>query len=262
MQSIYRVRGRILAAVFSCMLILPGMANATIVEFQTSMGNFRVNLYDNGTPQTVANFLTYVNNSAYSNSIVHRSALNFVIQGGGFDNSFAAITANAPVVNEPVFSNVRGTISMARPPGGVDTATIQWFINLTNNRAGLDVQNFAVFGEVVDNGMDVVDAIAALPTFPFNSPFGEIPLTNYTIVDFNSQVPIDDTNLVIISAVVIADGTVDSAGAAGLSPLPNTLNDPPPAGPPLTGGGGGGSFELPGLLMLLTAALRRRWFRS
>ena len=256
MIHVVRVRRFILGCIICSTLLHAGIARATIVEFQTSMGNFQVNLYDNGTPQTVANFLAYVNNNAYSASIVHRSQANFVIQGGGFDTTFDPVTANAAVVNEPEFSNVRGTISMARPPGGLDTATNQWFINLSNNSAGLDVQNFAVFGEVVGDGMDVVDAIAALPTFPFESPFNQIPLTDYTNADFSNNVPVDETNLVVISAVVITDATVDSAGAAGLNPAPNTLNDPV-APPPASGGGGGGNFGLLGVIALLCAIRRR-----
>jgi peptidyl-prolyl cis-trans isomerase A (cyclophilin A) len=256
MKPFLRARNSCIASIFSAVALMPGPVHATVVEIRTSMGNFEVNLYDNGAPQTVANFLAYVSNSAYDDSIVHRSAPNFVIQGGGFDNAFNGITQNAPVSNEPAFSNVRGTISMARPPGGVDTATNQWFINLSNNSASLDSQNFAVFGEVVANGMDVVDAIAALPRFPFGSPFGEIPLTNYSNTDFNNNVPVDDTHLVIVSTIVVSDATVDSAGAAGLNPPPNTSNNPPP--PPPAGGGGGGSVGLLGLAGLLAAWRRRR----
>lgn len=190
------------------------------------------------------------------------------MQGGGFtydanivtnDIPANAIAANAPVVNEPEFANIRGTISMARPPTGVDTATNQWFINLVDNAPGLDPQNFAVFGEVVGNGMDVVDAIAALPRFPFSSPFNEIPLTNFSSTDFNNNVPVDDTHLIIISAVIVSDPTVDSAGAAGLNPPANTTPATPPVTPPtFGGGGGGGSFSLALLFGLFLLRIRRR----
>ncbi len=72
-----------LAALISSASFMPQYVGATIVEFQTVMGNFEVNLYDNDTPETVANFLTYVNNGAYSNVVFHRSAASFVVQGGG-----------------------------------------------------------------------------------------------------------------------------------------------------------------------------------
>ncbi len=250
-------RSIFLAAIISGTTFLPGVVRATVVEFQTVMGNFEVNLYDNGTPQTVANFLGYVNSGAYANSIVHRSDSNFIIQGGGFDNNFNGITANAPVVNEPEFANHRGTIANAKLAGDANSATKKRFIKIADNTGALDGQNggFTVFGEVVGDGMDVVDAIAALPTFPFQVPFSEIPLTNYTNTDFNNNVAVDDTHLIIISAVVITDATVDSA--AGLNPAPNTSANPPPVPPPVLGGGGGGSFGFAGLLALLILYRRR-----
>ncbi len=103
------------------------------------------------------------------------------MQGGGyrFDLTWPAtdIPANAAITNEPEFSNVRGTIAMAKT-SQPNSATNEWFINLDDNSANLDVQNagFTVFGEVVGNGMDVVDAIAALQRFNFGSPFNELPL--------------------------------------------------------------------------------------
>ncbi len=77
-------RSLLLAALLSGTAICPGISSATIVEFQTVIGHFEVNLYDNATPATVANFLDYVNNGAYTNSVYHRSVPGFVVQGGGF----------------------------------------------------------------------------------------------------------------------------------------------------------------------------------
>jgi peptidyl-prolyl cis-trans isomerase A (cyclophilin A) len=264
MNHRFNIRRLIITATVSCCVLLPGLARATIVEVQTNVGNFQINLYDIGTPQTVANFLSYAINLDYSDSIIHRSALtqsgqSFVIQGGGFkkttgaNGTFDPIQANAPVINEPEFANVPGTIAMARPPGSVNTATNQWFINMSDNSAGLDGQDFAVFGEVV-SGMDVVDMIAAFPRFNLGiSPFGEIPLQSDP-----GAAPIDDMFLVVVDAVIVIDMTVDSAGVAGLTPVPTTAGNapPPPPAPAPTGGGGGGSFGLLGLLGL--AALNRR----
>lgn len=266
MNQSRKLAGGVLASIVATLSLLPGISVATIVEVQTNMGSFQVNLYDNGTPQTVANFLGYVGNGDYDSSIAHRSVANFVVQGGGFSFdpgtvSITEITANAPVVNEPEFANVRGTISMARPPTGLDTATNQWFINLTDNTTSLDPQDFAVFGEVVGSGMDVVDAIAALPTFAFQSPFAELPLANYSNADFNNNVTPDGTHLVIVDVIVITDATVDSAGAAGLNPPANTSIAPPPAPAPAptptSGGGGGGSFGFFGLFSLFVLYRRR-----
>jgi cyclophilin family peptidyl-prolyl cis-trans isomerase len=238
------------ATVFSA----PRTADATIVEFQTVMGNFQVNLFDNATPATVANFLNYVNNGAYTDSVFHRSVANFVVQGGGFiydqGQQLEAIPANAAVVNEPEYSNVRGTISMAKLGGNPNSATSQGFFNFRNNSGNLDAQNggFTVFGQVVGNGMDVIDAIAALPVFAFNSPFNELPLSNYTAADFANNVPVDDSHLVIITAIIVTDTTVDSA--AGLNPVRNTLLG---GGGGSSGDGGGGAFGLFTLLALLIA---------
>ena len=261
--------GLVLAAVSATIMLAVQPAKATVVEFQTVMGNFEVNLYDNATPATVANFLDYVNNAAYTNAIFHRSVPGFVVQAGGFAydpaQTIIEIPANPSVTNEPEFANVRGTIAMAKIGSDPNSATNQWFINLADNSSNLDGQNggFTAFGEVVGNGMDVVDAIAALPTFLFAAPFNEIPLTNYTNNDFDTNVPLDDTHLIIINAVIVSDTTVDSAGAAGLMPMPNTATNPPapPPAPPPAGGGGGGSLGFLGLLALGGLARRRIFVR-
>jgi len=257
-------RSLLLAALISGTAIYPGISSATIVEFQTVMGNFEVNLYDNDTPATVANFLNYVNNGAYTSSVYHRSAPGFVVQGGGFTFGMAlplnAISTNPPVINEPEFSNVRGTIAMAKLSGDPNSATSQWFFNLADNSANLDGQNggFTAFGEVVGNGMDVIDAIAALPIYDFSAPTDNLPLRNYTANDFANNVAVDGTHLVIVNAVIVSDTTVDSA--AGLNPPLNTANsggDAPPPPPPASGGGGG-SFGVFGLLALLFGYRFRR----
>ena len=81
-------------------------ANATIVQFQTVLGPFEVNLYDQSTPATVANFLAYVNAGAYNNAVVHRAVNGFVVQGGGFtyqgSETLASVVQNAPVANEQI----------------------------------------------------------------------------------------------------------------------------------------------------------------
>ena len=270
----FRGPSLVLGAIVTVFALFPTTSDATVVEFETAMGTFEVNLYDNATPATVANFLNYVNNGAYTNSIFHRSPPGFVVQGGGFTYGLAlplnAIPANPAIVNEPEFSNVRGTIAMAKT-NDPNSATNQWFFNLTNNSANLDVQNsgFTVFGEVVNDGMVVIDAIAALPIYNFSARFSsgafeQLPLRDYDSTDFANNVTVSDDHLVMISAIIISDSAVDSA--AGLNPTPNTLinQPPPPPPPPPSSGGGGGSFGflmLFGLLLLtrvnLTASIRR-----
>jgi peptidyl-prolyl cis-trans isomerase A (cyclophilin A) len=249
-----------LAAVISAASLAAATANATIVEINTVQGPFQVNLYDNATPQTVTNFLNYVNNGAYTDSILHRTVSNFIVQGGGFNTNvnaqIGAIPTNPPVVNEPVYSNVRGTIAMAKVAGNPNSATSQWFINLSDNSANLDGQNggFTVFGQVVGNGMTVVDAVAALPRFNIGSPLTELPLRNYTATDAANNVPIDNTHLIIVNSVTVTDSTVNTA--AGLNPPRNMATN---GGNNGGDGGGGGSLAWFGVFALLLIRAYRQW---
>jgi peptidyl-prolyl cis-trans isomerase A (cyclophilin A) len=230
-------------------------ANATIVQFQTVMGDFSVNLYDKTTPKTVENFLAYVKSGAYTNSIIHRSVPSFVVQGGGFKFEtkppLIAIPQNAVVVNEPVYANKRGTIAMAKG-SQVNSATNQWFFNLVDNSAALDSNTggFTVFGEVMGNGMAILDAMAALKIFYVAAaPFNEFPLRNYTTADNANGVDITDKHLVMILGVVVLDANVDSA--ASLTPAKTTYTPPANNGGGSSAGGGGGSMGWASLLMLL-----------
>tara|TARA_B100000749_G_scaffold254619_1_gene222201 strand:- start:1229 stop:1621 length:393 start_codon:yes stop_codon:yes gene_type:complete len=107
-------------------------AAATVVEIRTNMGNISVNLFDEATPETVENFLEYVNSGAYANNVVHRSEPDFVVQAGGFtyNNTLPLdnVATGVAVVNEPELSNVRGTIAMAKQAGDPNSATSQWLL--------------------------------------------------------------------------------------------------------------------------------------
>ncbi len=139
-----------------------------------------------GAPLSVTNFQNYVNNGRYSNSIIHRSISNFIIQGGGFTTNNLAVSpipSNAAIQNEFSVqrSNVRGTLAFAKVGGNPNSATNQWFFNLGNNSANLDNQNggFTVFGQVLSSAdLAALDAIAAVPTYNFtnlNSAFSDLP---------------------------------------------------------------------------------------
>jgi peptidyl-prolyl cis-trans isomerase A (cyclophilin A) len=244
----------IMRVLFSCVILSSISVSATIVQFETNQGNFEVNLYDNDTPLTVANFLAYVNAGDYSNAVFHRAVPGFVLQGGGFryDQAWplASIAANPSVNNEPVFSNVRATIAMARLGGQPNSATNQWFINVANN-TGLDSTDngFTVFGEVVGDGMGIVDSIVNIPTSDFGGAFAEIPLQN-----FDPANDPDDTNLMIITSIQIVDTDVNSA--SGLNPVRNTSN--PPTNPGDNSSGGGGSMGLLLLALLSLTSIRTR----
>ncbi|OFZ99572.1 MAG: hypothetical protein A3H35_03145 [Betaproteobacteria bacterium RIFCSPLOWO2_02_FULL_62_17] len=202
--------------VFISAILLLSLASpatfATTVRMQTSLGDIDIQLMDAAAPATVSNFLNYVTSAAYVNSFIHRSLPEFIIQGGGFrwnnaTNAYSAIPANAPVINEfsASRSNLRGTIAMAKLGGDPNSATNQWFFNLADNSENLDGQNggFTVFGQVIGNGMQVVDAIAQLPRIDADgatgATFDNLPLATPVTAGFTAQ------NLVIISAVTVLD---------------------------------------------------------
>lgn len=245
-------------------LIISQPSLATIVQFQTVLGDFSVNLYDKTTPKTVENFLAYVNSSStpYKNSVIHRSVPGFIVQGGGFKYDtklpLISIAQNAAVINEPIYANRRGTIAMAKVSGNVNSATNQWFFNLKDNSGILDSQNggFTVFGEVTGNGMAIVDAMAALNIYSLaassnNAALTEIPLRNYTSTDATNGVVVTDKNLVMILGIVVLDANVDSA--ASLTPAKTTYT--PSSGGGGGGGGGGGSISWFSLMMLIGIAV-------
>lgn len=193
------------------------------VGFNTNLGSFQVELFDDAAPQTVQNFLTYAAYGSYDGTIFHRTVPGFIVQGGGFDID-GAIPTDAPVQNEfsATRSNLRGTIAMAKLGGNPNSATNQWFFNLANNASNLDNQNggFTVFGRVIGTGMTVVDAIAGTPKFNKTNgnglPVGlanpsvagalsDIPLLNY---DNNPTTdPVTSANLVTVTSVQVISAT-------------------------------------------------------
>ncbi len=181
---------------------LPIYATATNVMVQTPLGDFEIELLDDAAPATVANFLDYVESGAYNGSFMHRSLEGFVIQGGGFNfinGQLGNVPRNPPVANEFNLSNLRGTVAMAKIPNDPNSATNEWFINLDDNSADLDTQNggFTVFGRVLDDGMNVVDAIAALPVANVPNLFPVLP-----VIDFSGGV-INAENLVFTTIDVV-----------------------------------------------------------
>ena len=246
----------------SLMLALP--IHATVVEVRTVAGDFQINLFDETTPQNVENLLSYINAGAYSNNVVHRSVPGFIVQMGGFEygNAFPpdAIATGAGVTNEPLLSNLRGTVAMAKLAGNPDSATSQFFINLGDNSANLDAQNggFTVLGQVIGNGMDVVDAIAAISRFNFGGAFTDLPLRNYTSADGANGVVPNDDNIVIITDVVVVDAAVVTN--PNLTPVQNTLATPSNSIPNTSsnnGGSSGGAFGVWALLCLGIMLWRR-----
>ena len=218
-------------------VLLPGITTArTVVKFEFGTlpggnpqdGDTYVELFDGLTPLTVQNFLNYVNRGDYDGNFIHRVPENvsavpevFAVQAGGYlfdpaNGSFSNggtdhIPVDDPVVNEfskltpPV--NVRGTLAMAKA-ANPDSARSEWFFNIIDNSESLDDPansgGFTTFGKVLENGMDVLDAIAATPTFGVgvflegglsNIFFDDLPL-----IDFPPS-PVEEDNLLFTNRI-------------------------------------------------------------
>ena len=142
------------------------------VLVKTTQGDITIELNQEKAPETVKNFLAYVNEGFFDNTVFHRVIKDFMIQGGGFalkeDGSIEQKATKAPVQNEAKngLKNKKGTIAMART-GDPHSATAQFFINHKDNDSldfpSFDGWGYAVFGEVVA-GAEVLDKIAAVPT--------------------------------------------------------------------------------------------------
>jgi peptidyl-prolyl cis-trans isomerase A (cyclophilin A) len=174
-------------ALFAIFLVLPmtGQAQSTTqVRFQTTLGNFVVELYPAKAPKTVQNFVQYAKDKHFDGTIFHRVIDGFMVQGGGFTADMAQKPTRAPIALEidRSLKNERGTIAMART-GNPNSATAQFFINLVDN-ANLnapqpDGYGYAVFGKVV-SGMETIDAIRSVATRNQNG-FQNVPATPITI---------------------------------------------------------------------------------
>ncbi|MEE4175118.1 MAG: peptidylprolyl isomerase [Xanthomonadales bacterium] len=194
-------------------LCLATPVSADRVTVETQLGSFEIELFEDEAPNTVANFLNYVRDGRYEANVVHRNIEDFVLQTGSFrivDDLLENIPTDDPVVNEFGRSNLRGTVAMAKLGGDPDSATSGWFVNLADNSENLDNQNggFTVFGEVVGNGMEVVDAISALPTFRINglgAAFTDTPLYEYTPGE-----PVRNENFVLATVTENSDFVINS----------------------------------------------------
>lgn len=164
----------------------------TVVSLNTNFGSIVVELFDAAKPITVTNFLNYVNDGDYVNSIFHRTttfatAGVAVIQGGGFETNsttftntsqFTQVPTDPPIQNEPGISNLRGTIAMAKT-SDPNSATSQFFVNLDDGNSVLDNSSnsggFTVFGNVLD--MTTADVIGNLPRRNQGGVFSALPVS-------------------------------------------------------------------------------------
>ena len=230
----------------------PDITGST-VRTDTPLGSFIIETFDDVTPITAQNFVDLAAGDNYDDMFIHRidptDPLS-IIQGGGFAYPEGAtgpqnVPNNGTVVNEfdnwfdpniggleagtPL--NTRGTVSMAKVANNPDSATSQWFINLSDNAAILDPQNggFTVFGHVLYDGMDTVDAIAALDIANAGAPFGELPVrgeidgpivrdnlvtTTTTVVDELTYAITDNSNPTVAEATIV-DGELRVSAVDG-----------------------------------------------
>ncbi len=138
-----------------------------MIKFETSHGDFTVEVDEQSAPVSAKNFLRYVDEGFYDGTIFHRVIPGFMVQGGGFTGEMEHKTGHAPIKNEADngLRNQRGTLAMART-NDLHSATSQFFINLVDNDF-LDHRTgnfgYAVFGRVT-SGLDVIDKIAKVKT--------------------------------------------------------------------------------------------------
>jgi len=162
-----------------------------LVEMQTTAGNIVIELRADAAPNTVANFLAYADSGFYDGSdgsdatIIHRIVPGFIIQGGGLTLALENKPAMDAIESEAgALSNERGTIAMALAAGDANSATSQFFINLTNNPE-LDQQPaFTVFATVA-LGMDIVDAMSMVETTTVG-PYEGVPASPIVIETVNA----------------------------------------------------------------------------
>lgn len=225
--------------------------SAEIVQFDTDFGSYNVLLDRVAAPQTVENFLAYVDAGRYDGIIIHRSVPGFVIQGGGWRWAVppGRVSQFDSIPLEYNLPNARGRIAMARSTLP-DSATSEFFFNLVDNTDTLKPSEsndgYAAFGNVMGTGMTVVDAIALLPVYNTGQAgLSELPLQNFL---FGS---VEKENLVAIHSVRRASVTPQENGLAVLEYFASSSN-PLAVGAIIDGGsvklsvptGGSGSAEI------------------
>ncbi len=180
---------RFLAFLFLFFVSLHVAASSIKVEMKTNAGNVVLELYPDKAPKTVENFLQYVKDGFYKNTIFHRVIPNFMIQGGGFDAALKQKPTRSPIHNEAAngLKNEMGTIAMART-SDPHSATAQFFINVANNgflnykASNQNGYGYTVFGKVI-SGMDVINKIASVQTGSSGPFTSDVPKSNVIIED-------------------------------------------------------------------------------
>ncbi len=163
------------------------------VKFSTSHGDFVVELNRRRAPVTVNNFLRYVEQKAYDNTVFHRVIADFVVQGGGYHPDLTEVTTVTPIMNESGngLNNQTRSIAMARYEDP-HSASSQFYFNMKDNDSldpGRRNWGYAVFGEVIE-GFEVVEMISQVPT-GFSEDLGatDVPTTNVIVQTVRLMTP-------------------------------------------------------------------------
>lgn len=196
-------------------------ADAPRVRVTTSLGAFVIELDPERAPLTVENFLTYVKEGHYTNTLFHRVIANFMIQGGGVTPEYALKPTHAQIPNESGngLQNLRGAVGLARA-AAPHSGDAQFFVDVGNN-ADLDPLptrwGYAVFGKVVE-GMDVVDRISVQPTGAVATLKSDAPLKQVLIKSV--ELIGGETTQVTLPAIAPPPPPATAAPAATAEPPP------------------------------------------
>jgi peptidyl-prolyl cis-trans isomerase A (cyclophilin A) len=217
----------------------PDLTNSRI-RFKTNVGDINVELFDKTAPRTVANFFNYITSDRFDDTIFHRLATGFVLQGGGFKfdpstDSFPSIPVGPRVQNEFGASNTLGTLAMAKVGTDPNSATSQFFFNLANNSGNLDTQNggFTVFGRLVGApDQATVNRLAAFTPRDAtpgvaDTPFDTVPTTNFTGANFPADATLANFARLLDVEVVKRDEFMTYSVVSNSNPaLLNVTADP------------------------------------
>lgn len=224
--SMFRVippRGTLFAL---CFCLTSTTFAGTIVEVQTSLGSFFIELNEEAAPVTAGNFLNYVTSGRYNNTFIHGTTGGSLIRGGGYTYNSCTVgpepiqTDGAIAFEETGLSNLDGTIAALHPSGNANGATSQWFINMGND-PGLDTQDggYAVFGKVLGDGLDVVRSISVANVVRLGF-FLETPTTNYFESGVDCKLFSRDNLIMVLMSVLNADR---AAATADFDPLAQSI---------------------------------------
>ena len=181
-----------LAGLALAALASPVLANDTApqVKFETTLGNFVVEVYPDKAPKTVENFLLYVKSKQYDGTIFHRVIPNFMVQGGGYNVKYEEKIARPPIPLEALngLKHETGTIAMART-NEPNSARAQFFVNVKDNaslNAKGSADGYTVFGRVI-SGMETINKIRDVPTgsggpFATDAPKTPVLINSATLV--------------------------------------------------------------------------------